>query len=114
MTKNEIIREILEILEKNNTQIHSINPIYDNMLEINAFNELFQEAIEDKSFALDSVYIVYIGDGSNLLIPIVDDRILEKIILDIDMYNLNRIFEFYNKLKKKIKNKENLINVEEK
>lgn len=95
---NKIFKQIIKIADKEKIELISLNPIYQEMPEMETFLILFKSMSDDDSLELDIVYITFTENGDNILFPINNDKILEDLIVKITPSKLKEMLLKYKEI----------------
>ena len=103
---NSIIKQIIKIADKEKIEILSINPIFNEMKEMENFLIFFRNLEDNYELELDSVYIAFSEDGNNILFPVIDNKVKEESIIKINPKKIREMLEQYYEMEENEENEE--------
>ena len=103
---NSIIKQIIKIADKEKIEILSINPIFNEMKEMENFLIFFRNLEDNYELELDSVYIAFSEDGNNILFQVIDNKVKEESIIKINPKKIREMLEQYYEMEENEENEE--------
>lgn len=90
---NKLIKELVEIADKENIELVSITPVFEEEPRFKKLLRLIEEVNEIQQIEADILFMMWTELRELILAPILDEKILEDVIIKINSEILEMILE---------------------